>query len=103
MGKYGDDFNYHLQNVAEDLASDILSKLPPDFLVEDVKKKYPTDYAESMNTVLVQELIRFNNLTSIIRNSLQVNIECLILFGVYVFYECGKFRISLFKNVISGP
>nr|XP_039250666.1 dynein heavy chain 3, axonemal-like [Styela clava] len=59
------------QNLVEDLASDILSKLPTDFDTEEVKKKYPTDYSESMNTVLAQELIRFNNLTQVVRNSLQ--------------------------------
>ena len=62
-----------LQNIVEDLASDILSKLPSGFPVGEVKKKYPTDYDESMNTVLVQELIRFNNLTYVIRNSLQAS------------------------------
>lgn len=78
---------YNLQNVAEDLASDILSKLPSDFSVEEVKKKYPTDYAESMNTVLVQELIRFNNLTSVIRHSLQVRELCIFL----IFYCVEKY------------
>ena len=34
-------------------------------------KAYPVDYHESMNTVLRQELIRFNRLTSVIRSTLQ--------------------------------
>ncbi len=33
--------------------------------------KYPVMYSESMNTVLRQELIRFNRLTSVVRNSLR--------------------------------
>lgn len=33
-------------------------------------KKYPVEYNESMNTVLRQELIRYNRLTSIVRKSL---------------------------------
>ncbi|XP_077987554.1 dynein axonemal heavy chain 3-like isoform X2 [Glandiceps talaboti] len=58
------------QQIIEDLASDILSKLPPDFNLEDVQAKYPVRYEESMNTVLFQELIRFNRLTSVVRSSL---------------------------------
>jgi len=34
-------------------------------------KKYPVVYNESMNTVLRQELIRFNRLTMVVRSSLQ--------------------------------
>ncbi|KAG8190244.1 hypothetical protein JTE90_001328 [Oedothorax gibbosus] len=57
--------------VVYDLADDILEKLPPDFDIEKVIKQYPVIYTESMNTVLRQELIRFNRLTSIVRESLK--------------------------------
>ena len=59
------------QEVIDELAADILSKLPPNFDIEKVMKLYPVLYEESMNTVLRQELIRFNRLTSVVRNSLQ--------------------------------
>ena len=39
-----------------------------------VIEKYPVVYNESMNTVLRQELIRFNRLTSVVRLSL-INIR----------------------------
>lgn len=48
------------KEVIEELAHDILSKLPDDFDLERVMKLYPVVYEESMNTVLRQELIRFN-------------------------------------------
>ncbi|KAK3752205.1 hypothetical protein QZH41_008046 [Actinostola sp. cb2023] len=57
-----------------EIAKDILSKvinLPKSFDVEESLAKYPVTYEESMNTVLVQEMERFNNLMNIIRSSLQ--------------------------------
>ncbi|KAJ8047551.1 Dynein heavy chain 3, axonemal [Holothuria leucospilota] len=59
------------QQVIEDLAADILSKLPPNFQLEEVQVKYPVLYEESMNTVLLQELMRFNRLLDVVRSSLQ--------------------------------
>ncbi|KAK7898572.1 hypothetical protein WMY93_019425 [Mugilogobius chulae] len=62
------------QEVVDELAEDILSKLPADFDIQMVIEKYPVVYEESMNTVLRQEVIRFNRLTSVVRASL-VNIR----------------------------
>ena len=53
-----------------ELANDISAKLPPDFDVAAVIKKYPVLRMESMNTVLRQELFRFNRLTVVVRSSL---------------------------------
>lgn len=46
-------------------------RLPGAFDVEAVGMAYPTSYGESMNTVLVQELQRYNNLTVVIRATLK--------------------------------
>ncbi|XP_038676444.1 dynein heavy chain 3, axonemal isoform X3 [Scyliorhinus canicula] len=62
------------QEVVEDLAADIISKLPDEFDLEEVMHKYPVVYEESMNTVLRQELIRFNRLTEVVHSSL-INIR----------------------------
>lgn len=40
-----------------DLAEDILSKVPDTYDVEDVSKKYPVMYDNSMNTVLRQVIL----------------------------------------------
>ena len=52
------------------LAADIEEKIPPPFDVFGTMRSYPTDYLESMNTVLVQELVRFNRLITAVRSSL---------------------------------
>jgi len=58
-------------NLLVAIASDILEKLPDNFDVETAMAKYPVMYTESMNTVLIQEMERFNVLLSVIRISLQ--------------------------------
>ncbi|EDV27935.1 uncharacterized protein TRIADDRAFT_52992 [Trichoplax adhaerens] len=63
--------NKSSQELIEELALDILQKIPKDFDMNYVMKKYPVSYEESMNTVLRQELIRFNRLIVVIRESLK--------------------------------
>ncbi|RNF11625.1 dynein, axonemal, heavy polypeptide 1 [Trypanosoma rangeli] len=51
-------------------AKGIQEKLPQMFNVQDFYAKYPTRYEESMNTVLVQEAVRYNRLLRFVRTSL---------------------------------
>ncbi|KAJ3194173.1 Dynein heavy chain 3, axonemal [Irineochytrium annulatum] len=63
--------------ILRDIASGILGGLPDDFNLPQIQKIFPVMYEESMNTVLVQECVRFNRLLKIIRESLQSVIKAL--------------------------
>ncbi|KAF1322385.1 Dynein heavy chain, partial [Globisporangium splendens] len=58
------------EDIVESVATDILTRMPENFDMEIAQIRYPVQWDESMNTVLCQELVRFNNLTATIRASL---------------------------------
>ena len=53
------------------VAEHILDGFPEAYNVKEAEEHYPVLYEQSMNTVLTQELTRFNHLTNIIRSSLR--------------------------------
>lgn len=52
------------------ICKELLTRLPEEFDLDEITKTYPVIYTNSMNTVLRQELIRFNRLLSYVRKSL---------------------------------
>ncbi|KAI8853125.1 dynein heavy chain and region D6 of dynein motor-domain-containing protein [Chytridium lagenaria] len=62
------------EQIISEAASDMYQKLPPPFDIHKVMQKYPVSYKDSMNTVLLQEIIRYRNLIEIVRDSL-MNIQ----------------------------
>uniref|UniRef100_A0A8C3EQF5 Dynein axonemal heavy chain 1 n=1 Tax=Corvus moneduloides TaxID=1196302 RepID=A0A8C3EQF5_CORMO len=57
--------------IVEETSNDILAKLPDPMNLQEVIQKYPLLYEESMNTVLVQEVIRYNKLLEEVAQSLK--------------------------------
>jgi dynein heavy chain len=69
MPKVGSGGNKSSEEVVVELVEDIVQQLPDPYDIEIISQKFPVLYEESMNTVLRQELIRFNRLTAVIRQS----------------------------------
>jgi len=59
------------EEVIMESATEILKRVPGTIALETVAEKYPVTYSESMNTVLLQEIIRYNRLLQVILQSLQ--------------------------------
>jgi len=78
------------------LAKDIEQQLPDLYDIGKVQKKYPVSYSESMNTVLVQELLRFNRLLSVVKKSL-ADLQKAIKGEVVMSPELEKLGDSIFN------
>ncbi|XP_010014835.1 PREDICTED: dynein heavy chain 1, axonemal, partial [Nestor notabilis] len=59
------------EELVEETARDILEKVPAPMNLQEVIQKYPLLYEESMNTVLVQEVIRYNKLLEVVVQTLK--------------------------------
>lgn len=60
-----------IELIIKEKTEGILKRLPQAFDVEELAKKLQVKYTESMNTVLLQELIRFNKLLNTVTSSLK--------------------------------
>ncbi|XP_017795795.1 PREDICTED: dynein heavy chain 7, axonemal-like [Habropoda laboriosa] len=81
------------------MASDMLEKLPDNYDLAATLGKYPMSYEQSMNTVLVQEMGRFNKLTTYIRTSLE-NIKRAIKGFVIMSFELEDIYDAILTNKI---
>ena len=66
-----------IETIIKEKTANILKRLPKPFDLDEVIKKLPIIYEESMNTVLQQELIRFNKLLRTVTGSLQSLIKAI--------------------------
>ncbi|KAF5403840.1 Dynein heavy chain axonemal [Paragonimus heterotremus] len=58
------------EDVVEEISRSLLVKTPNPFNLAEVVQRYPVMYEQSMNTVLTQEVIRYNNLLTVIHATL---------------------------------
>ncbi|RNF10243.1 dynein heavy chain 7, axonemal isoform X1 [Trypanosoma conorhini] len=56
--------------MVKELANHVLSRLPKPFDIEEIQRMHPIDYSQSMNTVLLQEAIRYRRLLLVVRQTL---------------------------------
>lgn len=83
----------------QETAQNILDKIPKQFDIEYASKKHKICYEDSMNTVLQQELLRYNLLLGTIRQSL-VNVGKAIKGEVPLSPELENVCTALFNNTI---
>ncbi len=82
-----------------DIVEFVESRTPRVFDFDSIFKKYPTSYEESMNTVLVQEVIRYNRLLEVMKESL-VNIKKALKGLVVMSDELEAVGNSLYDNQV---
>ncbi|KAI9144540.1 dynein heavy chain and region D6 of dynein motor-domain-containing protein [Paraphysoderma sedebokerense] len=77
----------------------IAQKVPKPIPTEMVSEKYPIDYKESMSTVLIQEIVRYNRVLALIHSTLQDLIKALKGF-VVMSEQLETMANSIFINQI---
>ncbi|KAG5489239.1 hypothetical protein GH5_00103 [Leishmania sp. Ghana 2012 LV757] len=80
-------------------AEAIRRKVAAPFDLDQFRRKYPTKYEESMNTVLVQEAIRFNRLVSLLHQTLE-ELPMAIRGEVVMSKELEEVYLALFNNQV---
>jgi len=85
------------EEVIAEISSGLESKTPPAFDYDEVIEKYPTEYNESMNTVLAQEVIRYNRLLVIMAKMLK-DVQKALRGEVVMSEDLDKLANSLFNN-----
>jgi len=94
------------EDALDTLATDLLDRTPKAYDRERIMKKYPIRFDESMNTVLSQELLRYNALVNVVRSSLsdlKKALKGLIVMSADLEgvspYECVLFCIHMYIHV----
>jgi len=87
------------EEVLSEQAASVLQKLPEPFDEEYAAKRHPLCYEDSLNTVLQQEILRFNKLLKLVRASLK-NIGKAIKGEIVMSADLEAVGNSLFDNKV---
>lgn len=85
------------EEVIGDISKAIEDKTPPAIDLDMVIEKYPTAYNESMNTVLAQEVIRYNRLLVVMARMLK-DVQKALKGEVVMSEDLDQLATSLFNN-----
>lgn len=88
-------------DIVSDTAKEISAKLPDNFDIDAISMRYPVLYEESMNTVLVQECIRYNRLLAAMKRSLS-DIRKALVGQVVMSKELDEMGTALHANKVPG-
>ena len=86
--------------IVQQKSNEMLKLITNNFNLEKIQKAFPVCYENSMNTVLVQELVKYNVLTDKIRTSLQQLIKAIDGF-VMMSDELEELYIKILNNKVS--
>jgi len=89
------------EDIIDQTAEGILEKCPSPWLMLDIQKMYPVMYAESQNTVLQQECIRYNKLLVVIKQTL-LDVRKALKGLIVMSAELDALSTSLFNNQVPG-
>lgn len=86
------------EKIAE-ITSAIQAQTPPPFNIDNARKSFPTDYYACSNTVLTQELIRYNALLIMMKDHL-INVQKALIGEVVMSEELDLVSSSLHDNQV---
>jgi len=97
QGKVSSGAGKSREEVIGEISKEIESKTPPVLPFDDIIEQYPTMYNESMNTVLVQEVIRYNKLLVVMAKMLR-DVQRALKGEVVMSEDLDALATSLFNN-----
>lgn len=87
------------EEIISDISKGIEDKTPPKIDIDFVIEKYPTSYDESMNTVLTQEVIRYNKLLVLMARMLK-DVQKALKGEIVMSEDLDALSTSLFNNQV---